>query len=67
MASHVGQQRGLNPPSPYVPGTPIEEVEREYGLKDVIKLASNENPLGPSPMALAAIQNALQKLNYYSG
>jgi len=65
MASQIGQQRGLDLLSPYVPGTPIEEVQREYGLKDVIKLASNENPLGPSPKAVAAIENALPKLNYY--
>ena len=65
MASQIGQQRGLNLLSPYVPGTPIEEVQREYGLKDVIKLASNENPLGPSPRAVAAIETALPKLNFY--
>lgn len=40
---------------PYVPGRPIEEVQREYGLSDVVKLASNENPLGPSPLAIQAI------------
>ncbi len=40
---------------PYVPGKPIEEVQRELGLTDVIKLASNENPLGPSPLALQAL------------
>ena len=40
---------------PYVPGKPIEEVQRELGLTDVIKLASNENPLGPSPHALNAL------------
>src|SRR5437868_6159811 len=44
---------------PYVPGKPIEETRREYGLKRVIKLASNENPLGPSPKALRAIRGAL--------
>jgi histidinol-phosphate aminotransferase len=51
----------------YQPGRPIEEVAREYGLaaKDVIKLASNENPLGPSPAAVAAIQQALQSLHLY--
>ncbi|MGH7478095.1 MAG: histidinol-phosphate transaminase, partial [Candidatus Methylomirabilales bacterium] len=37
---------------PYSPGRPMEEVERELGLDDVLKLASNENPLGPSPLAL---------------
>jgi histidinol-phosphate aminotransferase len=51
----------------YQPGRPIEEVAREHGLpvKDVIKLASNENPLGPSPAAVAAIQQALQNLHLY--
>jgi histidinol-phosphate aminotransferase len=49
----------------YVPGKPIEEVERELGLKDIIKLASNENPLGSSPKALAAIRKAVPKLNRY--
>jgi histidinol-phosphate aminotransferase len=44
---------------PYVPGKPIEEVEREFGLTDVVKLASNENPLGPSPCAVAALWAAL--------
>jgi len=48
--------RGLQP---YVPGKPIEELEREYGVNNVIKLASNENPLGPSPKALVAAQAAL--------
>ncbi len=50
---------------PYVPGKPIEETQREYGLKRVIKLASNENPLGPSPRALAAIKKALKNLQLY--
>ena len=42
MTTHVKPQRGLDAIRPYVPGTPIEEVQRKYGLKDVIKLASNE-------------------------
>ena len=50
---------------PYSPGKPVEEVEREYGLRDVIKLASNENPTGPSPKALHAAQEALCRLNFY--
>ena len=50
---------------PYEPGKPISEVQREYGLTDVIKLASNENPLGPSPKAIKAVQNALLELNRY--
>lgn len=49
----------------YVPGKPIEEVKRELGLDRVIKLASNENPLGPSPKAVAAIQRAAERLNIY--
>ncbi len=50
---------------PYEPGKPIEEVEREYGIANSIKLASNENPLGPSPKALAAIRERLAQLNLY--
>lgn len=50
---------------PYTPGKPLEELEREYGIGDSIKLASNENPIGPSPMALAAIRESAKKLNRY--
>jgi histidinol-phosphate aminotransferase len=50
---------------PYVPGKPLEELEREYGIKDSVKLASNENPLGPSPLAVQAIQKEMGKLNRY--
>ncbi|WP_256200109.1 hypothetical protein [Verrucomicrobium spinosum] len=48
----------------YKPGKPIEELARERGLQpgDIIKMASNENPLGPSPKAVAAMQNALTEL-----
>lgn len=49
----------------YVPGKPISETQRETGLKDIIKLASNENPLGPSKMALAAIRRRLTDLHRY--
>ena len=51
----------------YQPGRPIEDVAREIGLppSQIIKLASNENPLGPSPRALAAMQNVLQNLHLY--
>jgi len=42
---------------PYQPGKPIDELEREYGVSNIIKLASNENPLGASPMALAALKS----------
>ncbi|MCW7754164.1 histidinol-phosphate transaminase [Desulfobotulus sp. H1] len=51
--------------APYVPGKPIEELERELGLSRVVKLASNENPLGPSPMAVQAMQKAMVKLHRY--
>lgn len=50
---------------PYQPGKPIEEVKRELSLKDVIKMASNENPLGPSPKAVAAIKKHLVNINRY--
>lgn len=50
---------------PYVPGKPLEELEREYGIKKSVKLASNENPLGPSPKAVKAIGSALGELNRY--
>ena len=50
---------------PYQPGKPIEEVEREYGIRDSIKLASNENPLGPSPRALAALREAASGVHRY--
>ncbi len=50
---------------PYEPGKPIEEVEREYGISNSIKLASNENPLGPSPRALAAIGAKMAELHLY--
>lgn len=51
--------------TPYQPGKPIEEVEREYGVKNSVKIASNENPLGPSPKAIAAITAALPNLHLY--
>lgn len=50
---------------PYKPGKPIEETKRELGLKEVIKLASNENPLGPSPKAVQAIKNVCDDLARY--
>ncbi|MBW2411673.1 MAG: histidinol-phosphate transaminase [Deltaproteobacteria bacterium] len=50
---------------PYVAGKPLEELEREYGIADAIKLASNENPLGPSPLAIEAIHAAVENLNRY--
>ena len=65
MTTHPKPQRGLDGLKPYVPGKPIDDVKREYGLSDVIKMASNENPLGPSPKALAAMAAALPGLNIY--
>jgi len=50
---------------PYTPGKPIEEVRREYGLTDIIKLASNENPLGPSPAAVQAMCEAAREVRLY--
>jgi histidinol-phosphate aminotransferase len=50
---------------PYEPGRSIEDVRREYGVHRVAKLASNENPLGPSPLAIEAIQKSMQDLNLY--
>ena len=51
--------------TPYFPGKPIEEVKRELGLEDVIKMASNENVLGPSPRAIEAIRNMAPQVFYY--
>ncbi|MEJ2673363.1 MAG: histidinol-phosphate transaminase, partial [Deltaproteobacteria bacterium] len=51
--------------TPYQAGKPLEELQRELGLTDAIKLASNENPLGPSPLALAAIRDALGNVHRY--
>lgn len=50
---------------PYIPGKPIEETQRELNLKKVIKLASNENPLGPSPKAIAAMKRGMKDLHRY--
>lgn len=51
----------------YIPGKPIEEVARELGIpaEGIVKMASNENPIGPSPAALAAIQKAASQIHYY--
>lgn len=49
----------------YQPGKPISELERELGLKDIVKLASNENPLGASPKALSAIRDVLSEIARY--
>jgi histidinol-phosphate aminotransferase len=65
MSERPCPQRGLDAIRPYVPGKPIDEVKREYGLDDVIKLASNENPLGVAPKALEAMQSVLRGVNLY--
>ena len=59
VAEHILRLR------PYLPGKPIEEVQRELGLTDIIKLASNENPLGPSPHAVAAITQMASSVTMY--
>ncbi len=56
---------GVRTLQPYQPGKPESELRREYGLSDIVKLASNENPLGPSPRALTAIRDALSGLARY--
>lgn len=56
---------GVQALSPYQPGKPIEELERELGITNILKLASNENPLGASPKALAALAHPLKALELY--
>jgi histidinol-phosphate aminotransferase len=51
----------------YKGGKPIEEVQKEYGLQSIIKLASNENPLGPSPLAMQAVRDAMPDAHRYPG
>lgn len=51
--------------APYVPGKPITELERELGITDIVKLASNENPLGPGPRAREAMRRALEEVWLY--
>jgi histidinol-phosphate aminotransferase len=58
-------RKNIQNATPYIAGKPIEETKRELGLKKVIKLASNENPLGPSPKAIQAIKKALANINRY--
>ena len=56
---------GVQSLKPYQPGKPLTELEREYGIREAVKLASNENPLGPSPMALEIIRTQLPDLARY--
>ncbi|MFB5195849.1 histidinol-phosphate transaminase [Neobacillus sp. KR4-4] len=61
----IKHRKALNHIVPYTPGKPLWEVQRELGLTRVIKLASNENPIGPSPIALEIISNSLCEFNRY--
>jgi len=56
---------GVQSLSPYQPGKPLDELEREYGIKEAVKLASNENPLGPGALATKAIKNHINQLSRY--
>lgn len=56
---------GVQNLQPYLPGKPVAELEREYGIRDAVKLASNENPFGPSPQAIAAARDVLEDLARY--
>ena len=56
---------GVQKLNPYIPGKPISELERELGIQNIIKLASNENPLGPSPKAMEAIKQEMSELALY--
>lgn len=56
---------GVQQLKPYIPGKPISELERELGIENIIKLASNENPLGPSPKAMEAIRAEMDELALY--
>ena len=56
---------GIRKLQPYLPGKPVAELEREYGISGAVKLASNENPFGPSPLALAAARQVLEDLGRY--
>jgi len=58
-------RRELADLKPYVPGKPIEEVKREYGIEHIDKLASNENPLGPSPVAMEEIRKEIENIHIY--
>lgn len=56
---------GVSGLTPYQPGKPVEELQRELGLENIVKLASNENPLGPSPLGVAAAANVISGMNIY--
>ena len=56
---------GVRALQPYQPGKPLDELEREYGVKEAVKLASNENPLGPNPRVIKVIQDELADITRY--
>ncbi|MDH5572007.1 MAG: histidinol-phosphate transaminase [Gammaproteobacteria bacterium] len=62
---HALAVAGVRSLQPYQPGKPLKDLEREYGITEAVKLASNENPLGPSPKALDAIRGGLADLARY--
>lgn len=63
-AKHL-TRKGILDLKPYIPGKPVEEVQRELGLTEIVKLASNETSIGPSPLALEAIERELKNINFY--
>lgn len=65
MSFQVPLRKNLLGIKPYIPGKPIEELERELGIQNASKIASNENPLGPSPKVLQALEKALSKISRY--
>lgn len=65
MKEMISVSENIRTITPYTPGKPIEELEREIGITGSIKLASNENPLGPSPKAVNAVKKALDGINRY--
>jgi histidinol-phosphate aminotransferase len=65
MGFQVPLRANLTAIKAYVPGKPIEELERELGVKNATKIASNENPLGPSPKVIEALQKQLTNVSRY--
>jgi histidinol-phosphate aminotransferase len=65
MSSHIPVRSEIEKLNVYAPGKPIEEVKREFGLERIIKLASNENPMGYSPLAKEAMIRELQRVTLY--
>jgi histidinol-phosphate aminotransferase len=65
MTGKIKPQRGLETLKPHQPGRSVAEIQRQFGVTNAIKLASNENPLGPSPKAVAAIQQLCAGVHIY--